>query len=114
MQSAVAISALVGTSANICTGSPRRGVAAPRDFDSVVFPVRTTLPLRVQKQFMLCCFLIVVGDDIRVFAKRIVKNHFTDIIAVFNDFFVGNRCNFVVFRFFRTQSGDQFIQFFQR
>ena len=36
MQSAVAISALVGTSANICTGSPRRGVAAPRDFDIIL------------------------------------------------------------------------------
>ena len=40
----------------------------------------------------------VVGDDVLIFIKRIIKNHFADVVAVFDDFFVGNRCDFVACR----------------
>lgn len=44
--------------------------------------------------------LFIVGNDVRAFVERIVENHFADIVAVFDDFFVGNRCDFVACRRF--------------
>ena len=49
---------------------------------------------------LICLFSLffVVGDDVLIFIKRIIENHFADVVAVFDDFFVGNRCDFVACR----------------